>query len=115
MDTGQELGRAYRPRIIDLAVQRALGAAGAVVIEGARASGKTMTALNAARSYAFVDDPRTRQLLEIAPEALLEGERPRLLDEWQVAPDIWNLVQRAVDRSESAGQYLLTGSSLPPR
>lgn len=113
MDTGQELGRAYRPRIIDLAVQRALEAAGAVVIEGARASGKTMTALNAARSYAFVDDPRTRQLLEIAPEALLEGERPRLLDEWQVAPDIWNLVRRAVDRSESAGQYLLTGSALP--
>lgn len=97
MDTAETLGLAYRPRMIDPALQRALQSAGAVVIEGARASGKTMTALHAAGSYAFIDDAEVQRSLEIAPRSILNGNAPRLLDEWQVAPELWNLVRRAVD------------------
>ena len=113
MDTAEVLGRAYRPRVIDGALQRALAASGAVLIEGARASGKTMTAMHAAGSFTFVDDPEVRQVLEIAPRTLLEGEPPRLLDEWQVAPALWNLVRRAVDASVEPGRFILTGSTVP--
>lgn len=113
MGTAQVLGREYRPRVIDGRVLRALRAAGAVVVEGARASGKTMTALHAASSYAFIDDPEVQQVLEIAPRSVLEGEAPRLLDEWQVAPEIWNLVRRAVDADPEPGRFILTGSAVP--
>jgi uncharacterized protein len=113
MDTVAVIGREYRPRVIDSALQRALAASGAVVIEGARASGKTMTALHAAASYVFIDDAGVQRLLEIAPRSLLEGEAPRLLDEWQVAPELWNLVRRAVDSAVEPGRFILTGSSVP--
>lgn len=113
MDTTDVLGRAYRARVIDTALSRSLAAAGAVVIEGARASGKTMTALNAARSYAFVDDVEIQRLLEVAPRSLLDGAAPRLLDEWQVAPELWNLVRRAVDSAAEPGRFILTGSAVP--
>ena len=113
MDTVAALGREYRPRVIDGALQRALAASGAVVIEGARASGKTMTALHAAASYVFIDDAGVRGLLEVAPRSVLEGEAPRLLDEWQLAPDVWNLVRRAVDSAAEPGRFILTGSSVP--
>lgn len=114
MDTAAVLGHDYRPRVIDGALQRALAASGAVVVEGARASGKTMTALNAAASYVFIDDPEARQLLDVAPRSLLEGAAPRLLDEWHVAPELWNLVRRAVDAAVKPGQFILTGSAVPP-
>ncbi|NLT06548.1 MAG: ATP-binding protein [Solirubrobacterales bacterium] len=113
MDTADVLGHEYRPRLIDGPLDRALTAAGAVVIEGARASGKTMTALHAAGSYAFVDDVEVRRALEIAPRSVLEGDAPRLLDEWQIAPELWNLVRRAVDASAQPGRFILTGSAVP--
>ncbi|MFT4109846.1 ATP-binding protein, partial [Propionicimonas sp.] len=113
MDTAKVLGRSYRPRVIDAALGRALAAAGAVVIEGARASGKTMTAMNAAASFALVDDPAVQTVIEVAPRTLLEGAAPRLLDEWQVAPELWNLVRRAVDASADPGRFILTGSAVP--
>lgn len=106
-------GPTYRPRVIDAVLQHALGSAGAIVIEGARASGKTMTALNAASSYVFLDAPESRQLLAVAPRSLLDGDAPRLLDEWQLAPELWNLVRRAVDASTEPGRFILTGSSVP--
>lgn len=112
METAEVLGQAYRPRLIDVVLARALNAAGAVVVEGARASGKTMTALHAASSYVFIDDADTQRALAIAPRAVLEGEAPRLLDEWQVAPELWNLVRRAVDASTDPGLFILTGSAL---
>jgi uncharacterized protein len=114
MDTGKVLGREYRPRVIDIALQRALAAAGAVVLEGARATGKTTTALHAAASYVFIDDPQAQSLLDVAPGSLLEGDAPRLLDEWQVAPQLWNLVRRAVDATAEPGLFILTGSAVPP-
>ena len=114
MDTAKVLGREYRPRVIDSALQRALAAAGAVVLEGARATGKTTTALHAATSYVFIDDPQAQSLLDVAPRSLLEGDAPRLLDEWQVAPQLWNLVRRAVDATAEPGLFILTGSAVPP-
>ncbi len=113
MDTAEVLGHAYRPRVIDTVLTRALSSAGAVVVEGARASGKTMTALHAARSYAFLDDPDIQDAMSIAPRSVLDGDAPRLLDEWQVAPDLWNLVRRAVDRADGPGRFILTGSAVP--
>lgn len=113
MDTSEILGQSYRPRVIDHALSRALGVAGAVLLEGARASGKTMTALNCAGSYSFVDDAQVQRAMEVAPGSVLRGETPRLLDEWQVAPELWNLVRRAVDRSVEPGQFILTGSAVP--
>jgi predicted AAA+ superfamily ATPase len=114
VDTAKVLGREYRPRVIDSALQRALAASGAVVLEGARATGKTTTALHAAASYVFIDDAQAQSLLEVAPGALLEGDAPRLLDEWQVAPQLWNLVRRAVDATAEPGLFILTGSTVPP-
>lgn len=70
MDTAQVLGHENRPRLIDTALQRALAASGAVVIEGTRASGKTMTAMHAAASYVLVDDVEAQHLLEVAPTLL---------------------------------------------
>lgn len=113
MDTIEVLGQRYRPRVLDGPLERALAIAGAVVIEGARATGKTMTALHAAGSYVFVDDPETQQILDVAPRTVLEGDAPRLLDEWQLSPELWNLVRRAVDASAERGRFILTGSALP--
>ncbi|MGA4508535.1 AAA family ATPase [Propionibacteriaceae bacterium G1746] len=84
-------------------LQRALAASAAVVIEGARACGKTMTALHASSSYVLLDEPEAHDLLAVSPRSLLEGSAPRLLDEWQLAPELWNLVRRAVDASPQAG------------
>lgn len=87
MDTIEVLGQAYRPRVIDAGLRRALGAAGAVVVEGARASGKTMTALHAAGSYAFIDDPATQRILEIAPHRSCTWSTPRSLQRrWALGP-----------------------------
>lgn len=113
MDTARVLGREYRPRVMDAALRSALAASGAVVIEGARASGKTMTALHAAASHVFIDDAEVQRLLEVSPRSLLEGDAPRLLDEWQVAPQLWNLVRRAVDSAVDPGRFILTGSAVP--
>lgn len=113
VDTQVELGRKYLPRVIDSTLVDALASAGAVVIEGARASGKTMTALNVARSHVFIDAPEVARLLDVAPRSVLEGAAPRLLDEWQLAPELWNLVRRSVDASAEPGRFILTGSAAP--
>ena len=104
----------YRPRILDGEIREQLQAAGAVVIEGPKACGKTMTAQQQAASAVLLDiDLGARQALAVDPALVLAGARPRLLDEWQVAPALWNLVRRAVDGSGQPGQFLLTGSAVP--
>ncbi|MDR1431676.1 MAG: DUF4143 domain-containing protein [Propionibacteriaceae bacterium] len=113
MDTKAELGHEYLPRVIDTLLAEALDTAGAVVIEGARACGKTMTAMNAAKSYALMDDPATRSIAAMAPQSLLEGGQPRLLDEWQLSEQLWNLVRRRVDAATEPGLFILTGSAVP--
>lgn len=104
---------AYRPRVLDAQLLAALDAAGAVVIEGPKASGKTETARQAARSEVRIDTVESRQAMAVAPELLLEGETPRLLDEWQVEPELWNYVRHAVDDRQTKGQFILTGSAVP--
>jgi uncharacterized protein len=104
----------YRPRILDGELREQLQAAGAVVIEGPKACGKTMTAQQQAASSVLLDiDVGAKQALAVDPALVLAGPRPRLLDEWQVAPALWNLVRRAVDTSGQSGQFLLTGSAVP--
>jgi predicted AAA+ superfamily ATPase len=105
---------AYRPRIVDRELEQRLGATGAVVIEGPRACGKTATARSICVSEALLDtDDNMREAVTVSPALALEGDTPRLIDEWQVAPAIWNHVRRAVDDRGKPGQFILTGSAVP--
>ena len=113
MDTQQLAGRRYRPRIVDERIDFLLEASGAVIIEGPRGCGKTMTGLHHCASYALIDDPATNQVAKLAPAAVIDGPRPRLLDEWQTAPDLFNLARREVDVAAAAGQFILAGSAVP--
>jgi predicted AAA+ superfamily ATPase len=104
----------YRPRIADAELRDCLAAAGAVVIEGPKACGKTRLAQQLAASTVLLDvDLGARQALAVDPALVLAGPRPRLLDEWQVEPALWNQVRRAVDAVDAPGQFLLTGSAVP--
>jgi len=104
----------YKPRIVDSELERCLGSAGAVIVEGTRACGKTATARHVAASEALLDiDENMRSAVTVNPALVLEGEVPRLIDEWQLAPQIWNLVRRAVDDRRARGQFVLTGSAIP--
>jgi len=105
---------AYTPRIVDGELLDRLRGTGAVVVEGARACGKTATARNVAASEALLDtDVNLRRAVSVNPALVLDGETPRLIDEWQLAPAIWNLVRRAVDDRQQQGQFILTGSAIP--
>jgi predicted AAA+ superfamily ATPase len=104
----------YCPRIADAELRACLASAGAVVIEGPKACGKTRMAQQLAASAVLLDvDPSARQALAVDPALVLAGARPRLLDEWQVEPALWNQVRRAVDACGEPGQFLLTGSAVP--
>lgn len=103
----------YRPRVLDASLAASLQAVGAVVLEGPKACGKTETARRASRSEVRVDTLASRQAFAAAPELLLEGATPRLLDEWQVEPDLWNYVRHAVDDRRAKGQFILAGSAVP--
>ncbi|HRP48199.1 MAG TPA: DUF4143 domain-containing protein [Trueperaceae bacterium] len=104
----------YQPRILDARLRSRLQSSGAVVIEGAKGTGKTATASQVVNSSAYLDtDVQLRRLLDVDPALVLEGTRPRLLDEWQVAPELWNYVRRAVDEAGAPGQFVLTGSAVP--
>jgi predicted AAA+ superfamily ATPase len=92
-----------------------LSAVGAVVIEGPRACGKTATARQIAASEVLLDvDSNARAAIEVDPALVLDGPTPRLLDEWQIEPAIWNHVRRAIDDRSGPGQFILTGSAVPP-
>ena len=104
----------YRPRLADTELRDRLGAAAAVLIEGPKASGKTATARQAARSEVFFDlDSVARQAASLDPQLVIAGAAPRLLDEWQLVPDIWNHVRRAADLAPGMGRFILTGSAVP--
>ena len=105
----------YRPRIVDEELTARLGSAGAVLIEGPRACGKTATGRHHAASEVLLDvDAGLRSAAEMEPGLVLEGSAPRLIDEWQSAPSIWNHVRRAVDIGGGPGRFILTGSAVPP-
>lgn len=104
----------YRPRVTDSAVARALRAMPTVVIEGPRGCGKTWTGRKFARSEVLFDrDLDARQSVSIAPGLILEGPEPRLLDEWQLAPEVWNQARHASDEGRRTGRFILTGSAVP--
>ena len=111
--------RTYLKRISDEKLKLLLKAKGAVLIEGPKWCGKTSTAEEVANSVLYMQDPDTSQanilMAKTKPSILLEGEVPRLLDEWQVAPELWNAVRFAVDKRRSKGQFILTGSVIPTR
>ena len=105
----------YRRRIVDAELAERLGATGAVLIEGPRGCGKTETARRTARSEVRLDvDDEARAAGLVAPQVLLTGEHPRLIDEWQLVPAVWNHVRRDVDDHPGrTGRYILTGSAVP--
>lgn len=107
----------YKNRIADSVLARKLAGKGAVLIEGPKWCGKTTTAEQQAQSIIYLDDPATIKdnLLkaELAPQELLEGKHPRLLDEWQIAPQLWDTIRFDVDHRKGNGHYILTGSSVP--
>jgi len=111
------LERKYMKRIADTLLQDRLEASGAVLIEGPKWCGKTRTAMEASKSQLFMQDPDKRlsylKAADTKPSLLLKGEIPRLLDEWQTAPVLWDAVRYAVDTRGEAGQFILTGSAVP--
>lgn len=111
--------RKYLPRIADTILSDRLNSKGAVLIEGPKWCGKTTTAKHIAGSVIEMDRPdmarQYREMAELNPGALLQGEVPHLIDEWQIAPNIWNAVRYEVDQRDEFGQFILTGSSVPAR
>jgi predicted AAA+ superfamily ATPase len=109
----------YIKRISDEKLKLLLGAKGAVLIEGPKWCGKTRSAEEIAKSVLYMQDPDTSKAniltAKTKPSLLLEGETPRLLDEWQVTPELWNAVRFAVDKRRANGQFILTGSVIPAR
>lgn len=104
----------YRPRIIDAELLASLDAAGVVLIEGPRACGKRETARQVAKSEVLLDiDVQAQALAGIDPSLILEGDRPRLIDEWQVASAVWDHARREAD-ALGAGQFILAGSANSP-
>jgi len=107
----------YYPRIADKLLDEALESAGAVLIEGPKWCGKTWTALNQANSACYIASPENnfqyRTMAQLSPDLVLHGESPRLLDEWQEVPALWDAVRFFVDQTPKRGQFILTGSSTP--
>lgn len=110
-------GQNYLPRIIDKAVENHLKAFGAVCIEGAKWCGKTWTANIHSKSSVYLGDPagnfQNKSLAKIDPKLVLEGDSPRLVDEWQEVPELWDAVRFEIDRRGEKGQFILTGSATP--
>ena len=109
--------KAYKARIVDDMLKDKLESNGAVVIEGPKWCGKTTTAIQVAGSILRMDEPGKRetniQMSEIDPGRLLKGKAPRLIDEWQIAPKLWDAARYEVDTRGEEGQFILTGSAVP--
>lgn len=107
----------YRKRIADDILMRKLEGKGAVLIEGPKWCGKTTTAEQLAASILYMDDPEKKAqnitMSELNPKRLLKGATPRLIDEWQLAPKLWDAIRFEVDHRGELGQFLLTGSAVP--
>lgn len=107
----------YKPRIIDKKIQEYLATFGAVCVEGPKWCGKTWSSSYHCKSEILIGDPegnfQNRQLAEMSPSIVLEGETPRLIDEWQEVPPLWDAVRHKVDQNSVKGQYILTGSATP--
>ncbi len=107
----------YKKRIADEILSRKLQGKGAVLIQGPKWCGKTTTAEQVAQSILYMSDPeeieQNLSLANIKPKLLLEGSTPRLIDEWQIAPKLWDAIRFEIDHRNAEGQFILTGSSVP--
>lgn len=107
----------YRSRIIDKKINKYLSAFGAICIEGPKWCGKTWTSSYHCTSEIYIGDPngnfQNRRLAEMSPSLVLEGDTPRLIDEWQEVPPLWDAVRFCVDQKNIKGQFILTGSATP--
>lgn len=108
----------YKQRIADRILADKLEGMGAVLIEGPKYCGKTTLACQQAKSVLYMADPDTKEqnlvMAKTNIKRLLQGETPRLIDEWQLAPQFWDAVRNEVDKRENDGQFILTGSAVPP-
>lgn len=108
----------YLPRVSDELLKLKIESKGAVLIEGAKWCGKTISALQFAKSVLFMQQPENKAqnilMADISPKTLLAGENPSLIDEWQLAPKLWVAVRFEVDQRHAFGQFILTGSATPP-
>lgn len=109
----------YKSRITDKLIERKLKGKGALLIEGPKWCGKTTTAEQFSKSVLYMSKPEDVQsnlmMADINPSKLLSGETPRLIDEWQIAPKLWDAVRFEVDHRDNFGHFILTGSAVPPK
>lgn len=107
----------YKPRIADLLLTSKLRSSGAVLVQGPKWCGKSTTAIQKAGSRLMLGNPQilndTRNLLSIEPSLVLNGDTPRLFDEWQTIPELWDSIRSEVDERQELGQFILTGSAVP--
>ncbi len=116
LEYGTEKPAAYRPRIIDERLRRALGTFGAVEVRGPKWCGKSWTALAFGESVVHLDDPNIKTLVEADTSLALQGARPHVVDEWQEVPSVWDATRRAVDAAGGErGMFILAGSSTPAK
>lgn len=117
MSGSEALNEKYRKRIADDILARKLEGKGAVLIEGPKWCGKTTTAEQIAASILYMDEPEKKEqnivMSELNPKRLLKGAAPRLIDEWQIAPKLWDAIRFEVDHRGELGQFVLTGSAVP--
>ena len=115
----QVMTNKYKKRIADTLLDRKLEGIGAVLIEGPKWCGKTTSAEQKAKSVIYMNDPKKSsmymQLAKMSPQTLLEGETPKLIDEWQLAPSLWDTIRFEVDHRDGEGFFILTGSAIPAK
>ena len=111
------VNKTYKKRLVDGLIQKKLKSIGAVLIDGPKWCGKTTTGLKACQSVLYMQDPATTkrniEISEIDPAILLEGNTPRLIDEWQLAPKLYDAIRFEIDKRNKFGQFIMTGSSTP--
>ena len=109
----------YKDRVVDEILKKKLKGKGAVLIQGPKWCGKTTTAEQISKSILYMSKPDEKEenltMAEINPSLLLQGEVPRLIDEWQIAPKLWDAVRYEIDHRNAEGQFILTGSSVPAK
>jgi predicted AAA+ superfamily ATPase len=117
--TNKMMDNMYKPRIVDRLLARKLAGKGAVLIEGPKWCGKTTTARQQAKSLLDLGDTevlkQSKQMMEISSKTLLQGETPRLIDEWQTITELWDTIRNEVDKRNAFSQFILTGSTVAPR
>lgn len=103
----------YKPRVADSILRRRIETSGGVLIQGPKWCGKTTTAEQVAGSVLYMSDPRNLQLAQVSLMDLLGGAVPRLVDEWQVVPQLWDAARYEIDHRGEEGQFIFTGSAVP--